>query len=78
MHIGIYINIKKIKGVVFMNKRLKELIIKEFLTSEELDEIYLMNEVDRVEYNGYSGLYLNRYWYTIYLKNNEEYAVYLI
>ena len=50
---GIYINIKKIKGVVFMNKRLEELIIKEFLTSEELDEIYLMDEVDKVEYNGY-------------------------
>ena len=61
-----------------MEKRLMELIIKEFLTTEELDEIHLMNEVDRVEYNGYSGLYLNRHWYTIYLKNNEEYAVYLI
>ena len=61
-----------------MNKRLEELITKKFLTSEELDEIYLMNEVDRVEYNGYSGLYLNCYWHTIYLKNNEEYDVYLI
>ena len=36
-----------------MNKRLEELITKEFLTSEELDEIYLMDEVDKVEYNGY-------------------------
>lgn len=61
-----------------MNKRLEELITKRFLTEEELDEIYLMNEVDRVEYNGYSSLYLNYYWHTIYLKNNEEYDVYLI
>ena len=61
-----------------MNKRLEELITKRFLTEEELDEIYLTNEVDRVEYNGYSGLYSNYYWHTIYLKNNEEYDVYLI
>ena len=61
-----------------MNKRLEELITKKFLTEEELDEIHLMNEVDQVEYNGYSGLYLNYYWHTIYLKNNEEYDVYLI
>ena len=61
-----------------MNKRLEELITKRFLTEEELDEIYLMNEVDKVEYNGYSGSYLDYYWYTIYLKNNEEYDVYSI
>ena len=53
-----------------MNKRLEELITKEFLTSEELDEIYLMDEVDKVEYNGYIGSYPNYYWHTIYLKNN--------
>ena len=62
-----------------MNKRLEDLITKKFLTSEELDEIYLMNEVDQVEYNGYSGLYPNCYWHTVYLNsNNEEYDVYLI
>ena len=58
-----------------MNKRLEELITKEFLTSEELDEIYLMDEVDKVEYNGSIGSYPNYYWHTIYLKNNEEYDV---
>ena len=58
-----------------MNKRLEELITKEFLTSEELDEIYLMDEVDKVEYNGYIGSYHNYYCQTIYLKNNEEYDV---
>ena len=61
-----------------MSKRLTELISKRFLTSEELDEIYLMEEVDKVEYNGYSGSYLDYYWHTIYLKNNEEYDVYSI
>ena len=62
-----------------MNKRLEDLITKKFLTSEELDEIYLMKEVDQVEYNGYSGLYTNCYWHTVYLNsNNEEYDVYLI
>ena len=61
-----------------MNKRLEELISKRFLTAEELDEIYLMEEVDKVEYNGYSGSYFDYYWHTIYLKNNEEYDVYSI
>ena len=61
-----------------MNKRLSELIEKKFLTSEELDEIYSMQEVKQVEYNGYSGIYLNCYWHTIYLEGNEEYDVYLI
>lgn len=60
-----------------MNKRLAQLIEKKFLTSGELDEIYCMREVKQVEYNGYSGIYLNCYWHTIYL-DNEEYDVYLI
>ena len=53
-------------------------IEKKFLTSQELDEIYSMKEVKQVEYNGYSGIYLNYYWHTIYLEDNEEYDVYLI
>ena len=61
-----------------MNKRLSELIEKKFLTSQELDEIYSMKEVKQAEYNGYSGIYLNYYWHTIYLEDNEEYDVYLI
>ena len=60
-----------------MNKRLSELIEKKFLTEDELDEIHSMKEVKQVEYNGYSGIYLNCYWYTIYL-DNEDYDVYLI
>ena len=61
-----------------MNKRLAELIVKRFLTIDEIFEINSMEEVDKVEYNGYSGSYLDYYWYTIYLKNNEEYDVYSI
>ena len=75
---GIYINIKKIKGVVFMNKRLEELISKRFLTIDEIFEINSMEEIDKIDYNDYSGSYPDYYWYTIYLKNNEEYDVYSI
>ena len=61
-----------------MNKRFLELIVKKFLTSQEVEEIDYMKEVKQVEYNGYSGIYLNYYWHTIYLEDNEEYDVYLI
>ena len=59
-----------------MNKRLSELIEKKFLTSQELDEIYSMQEVKQIEYNGYSGLYINYYWFTVYTVDGEEYDVY--
>ena len=59
-----------------MNKRLSELVQKKFLTSEEIDEIYSMQEVKQVEYNGYSGLYINYYWFTVYTVDGEEYDVY--
>ena len=59
-----------------MNKRLAELVEKKFLTNEEIGEIYSMKEVDQVEYNGYSGLYINYYWFTVYTVDGEEYDVY--
>lgn len=60
------------------NIRLKELIEKEFLTREELNEIYSMKEIDKVEYNGNSEIHLGCCWYTIYLKNTgEEYDIYI-
>ena len=59
-----------------MEKRLMELVDKKFLTSEEIDEIYFMQEVKQVEYNGYSGLYINYYWFTVYTVDGEEYDVY--
>ena len=59
-----------------MEKRLMELVDKKFLTSEEIGEIYSMKEVDQVEYNCYSGLYINYYWFTVYTVDGEEYDVY--
>ena len=59
-----------------MEKRLMELVDKKFLTSEEIDEIYSMLEVKQVEYNGYSGLYINYYWFTVYTVDGKEYDVY--
>ena len=59
-----------------MSKRLSELVEKKFLTSEEIGEIYSMSEVDKVEYNGYSGLYINYYWFAVYTVDGEEYDVY--
>ena len=59
-----------------MEKRLMKLVDKKFLTSEEIDEIYSMQEVKQVEYNGYSGLYINYYWFTVYAVDGEEYDVY--
>ena len=69
---GIYINIKKIKGVVFMNKRLMELVDKKFLTCEEFEEIELMPNVT-VEYKRYSG----NFWATVVDIEGEEYDIYL-
>ena len=58
-----------------MNKRLAELVEKKFLTKEEIEEIYLMENV-YLEYNGYSGTHIGYYWYTVYTSNNEEYDIY--
>ena len=59
-----------------MEKRLMELVDKKFLTNEEIGEIYSMQEVKQVEYNGYSGFYINYYWFTVYTVDGEEYDVY--
>lgn len=62
-----------------MNKRLAELIIKRFLTIDEIFEICSMEEVDKINYNGHTGTYLNyQYQHTIYLLNGKKYDVYLI
>ena len=71
---GIYINIKKIKGVVFMEKRLQQLLDKRFITCEELEEIELMPQVT-VEYNGYSGSFVGYHWATV-INAEEEYDIY--
>lgn len=71
---GIYINIKN-KGVVFMEKRLMELVDKKFVTCEELEEIELMPQVT-VEYNGYSGSFVGYHWATVADMEGEEYDIY--
>ena len=70
---GILINIKN-KGVVFMEKRLMELVDKKFVTCEELEEIELMPDVT-VEYNGYSGSFVGYHWATV-ADEEEEYDIY--
>ena len=57
-----------------MEKRLMELVDKKFLTGEEIREIYLMENV-YLDYNGYSGIHIGYYWYTVYV-NDEEYDIY--
>ena len=53
---------------------MEELITKEFLTSEELEEIELMPDVT-VEYNGYSGSFVGYHWATV-VDAEEEYDIY--
>ena len=64
---------------VLMNKRLAELILKRFLTIDEIFEINSMEEVDKIDYNGHIGTCLNyQYPHTVYLLNGKKYDVYLI
>ena len=58
-----------------MNKRLKELTIKKFLTLEELKEIELMPDVT-LQYNGYSGIFVGYYWATVVYMEEDEYDIY--
>lgn len=58
-----------------MEKRLMELVNKKFLTEEEIEEIYLMENV-YLDYNGYSGTHIGYYWYTVRITENEEYDIY--
>ena len=58
-------------------KRLMELVKKEKLTVDELQEIENMPEVLEWEFNGASGHYIGWNWYTIITEDNEEYDVYV-
>ena len=48
--------------------KLYELLEKQFLTYEELEEIELDEEVFEVINNGNSGLYLGYNWFTVVLQ----------
>ena len=67
----------RLQGDIIMNDRLKKLLEKEKLTSEEYDEVAEMEEVSSIDNNGISGHYIGWIWYTIYLANGEESDVYL-
>ncbi|BAO04953.1 uncharacterized protein CBO05P1_234 [Clostridium botulinum B str. Osaka05] len=58
-------------------KNLKTLLGKEFVNSEELEEIEENELVERTEFNGISGKDGSSKWYSIYLNNGEEYQVYV-
>ncbi len=59
-----------------------ELLEKEVLTEEEMEELTEMEEVAEVECNGLSGrngigTYAKAMWYTVKLINGEEFNVYI-
>ena len=59
-----------------MEKRLMELVNKKFLTSEEIEEIYLMENVKQLDCNVSSDADIGLYWYTVHTTNGEEYDIY--
>lgn len=58
-------------------ERILELIEKEFITLDELEEIEESEFVEKTEFNGISGKDGSSRWYSIYLTNSEEYQVYV-
>lgn len=58
-----------------MENRLMELIEKELLTLEEMEEIEEMAEVF-TEDNGMSGQHIGYHWYTV-KASGEEYDIYV-
>lgn len=68
-----------------MNKRLKELLDKKFIATEELEEIESFDDVFSTS-NGMSGSHYGYHWYTVYFTNNnrdddlfnEEFDVYVV
>ena len=60
-----------------MDKRLSELLEEEFLTEDELNEIYSMENV-KVKYNRSSGTLINYYCFTVYTNEGGKYNIYVI
>lgn len=60
-----------------MEKRIKELIDKEFLSLEELEELLESDNVIFWQNNGNSGEHNGYTWYSVTTKN-EEFDVYLV
>lgn len=60
------------------NKRVMELINKQYLNLEEIGELEESEEVDFTVNCGYSGVNVNYIWYAVKMVNGEEYSVYCI
>lgn len=56
---------------------IKNLLNKQFLTLEELEDIEQSDFVEKTEFNGISGRDGNSKWYSIYCIDGEEYQVYV-
>jgi hypothetical protein len=59
------------------DKRINDLVNKEFVTEEELQEIRDHERIIDVENCGNSGKYYGYTWYNIITDWNEEYSVYV-
>lgn len=60
-----------------IDKRLMEILGKEFVTIEELEEIEEHEQVKYFESLGNSGKHIGHNWYNVTLINKEEYNIYL-
>jgi hypothetical protein len=61
-----------------MDNRLVELLEKEFVTPEELQEIEEHEDVIEVENCGNSGRHFGYVWYNVKCTDGEEYSIYLV
>lgn len=48
-----------------------------FVTAEQMEEIELMENVEKVECNGNSGRDVNATWYTVYYTDGTEEDIYM-
>ena len=60
-----------------LEKNLKNLLEKQFLTWNELDEVMEHEKVEKTESLGYSGMHYPKKWYVVYTTDGEEYSVYI-
>lgn len=60
-----------------MEKNLVELLEKEIVTLEELEEIECFEEVTEVENCGNSGKHIGCTWFNVKAIDGEEYSIYV-
>lgn len=59
-----------------MKNNLREKYEGKFLTEDEFEELELLEDVDRIENNGNSGIEPSQIWYTCYLVDGTEFDFY--